>query len=171
MRYERCLARNRWILRPTELINVAGCEPKTRVCLYTWFILTGQKPARVNYSTRLGVLSLLIDTLPFAAGCLRILGEDDSPRGVNRIVVNQETTYHPVVVETRDDSGVVYSDGQTHDAESDLTMTQFNQTGEYEVGVTVDRNTTTIRHTFRSKDRLIPVINIGIDTQGTMTVE
>lgn len=114
------------------------------------------------------VLSLLVGVLVIGAGCSGILGEDDVTRDI--IVVNQDNTDHAVVVEISDDSGVVYSDGRTLDAESDLKMAQFNQTGEYEVTVTVDGNTTTTRHTFESKDRPIQTVNIGIDNQGTVTV-
>lgn len=115
------------------------------------------------------VLSLLVGMLVLSAGCSEMLGEDDVTRDV--IVVNQDSTDHAVVVEISDDSGIVYSDGRTLDAESDLKMAQFNRTGEYEVAVTVDGDTTTTHHTFESKDRPIQAINIGIDNQGTVTVE
>ncbi|WP_435097210.1 hypothetical protein [Halorubrum sp. N11] len=143
---------------------------KTRVCPYPWVIWAGRKAHRVNHRTRLAVLGLLVGALAFGAGCTGILSEDDVTRDV--IVVNQDSTNHAVVVEISDDSGLVYSDERTLDAESDLKMVQFNQTGEYEVAVTVDGDTTTTtRHTFESKDRPIQAINIGIDNQGTVTVE
>lgn len=123
----------------------------------------------MNHRTRLAVLGLLVGALVFSAGCTGILGEDDVTRDV--IVVNQDNTSHAVIVEISDDSGLVYSDGRTLDAESDLKMAQFNRTGEYEVAVTVDGDTTTRRHTFKSKDRPIQAINIGIDNEGTVTVE
>lgn len=115
------------------------------------------------------VLSLLVGVLVLSAGCSGMLGNDDVTRDI--IVVNQDSTDHAVVVEISDKSGIVYSDGRTLDAESDLKMAQFNRTGEYEVAVTVDGDTTSIRHTFESKDRPIQAINIGIDNQGTVTVE
>lgn len=115
------------------------------------------------------VLSLLVGLLIIGAGCSGMLGEDDVTRDV--IVVNQDSTAHAIVVEISDQSGVVYSDGRILDAESDLKLAQFNRTGEYEVAVTVDGNTTTTQHTFQSKDRPIQAVNIGIDNQGTVTVE
>jgi hypothetical protein len=122
----------------------------------------------VNYGIRTVGLSLLVGVLIVGTGCVGTLGEDDVTRDI--IVVNQDRTSHAVVVEISDDSGVVYSDGRTLDAESDLKMAQFNRTGEYEVAVTVDGNTTVTRHTFESKDRPIQAVNIGIDNQGTVTV-
>ncbi|UWG47549.1 hypothetical protein HSRCO_1265 [Halanaeroarchaeum sp. HSR-CO] len=57
------------------------------------------------------------------------------------------------------------------EAESDLNLEQFNQTGEFDVKVTVDGNSTTITHTFQSSDDPIHVTNIGIDNDGTVTIE
>lgn len=83
-------------------------------------------------------------------------------------LVNQDNTDHAVVVEISDETGLVYSDGRTIDAESDLDLAQFNRTGEYDVAVTVDGESTTVTHTFESGDRMV---NIGIDNQGAVTIE
>lgn len=123
----------------------------------------------MNHGTRLVVLGLLVGALAFGAGCTGTLGEDDVTRNV--IVVNQDSTSHAVVVEISDESGLVYSDGRIVDEESDQKMAQFNRTGEYEVVVSVDGDRMTTRHTFESEDRPIQAVNVGIDNQGTVTVE
>lgn len=121
------------------------------------------------YSNRKVVLSLLVGLLVLTAGCSGLLGGDDPVRDLK--LVNQDETNHAVVVEISDDSGVVYSDGRTIEAESNLDLAQFNQSGEYEVTVTVDGNSTTTLHTFEFGDNSMHVTNIGIDNEGAVTVE
>lgn len=112
--------------------------------------------------------SLLIGMLVLGAGCSGLLTDEPVNRDV--LVVNQDNTNHAVIVEIADESGVVYSDGRVIDAETDHRMAQFNQTGEYEVRVTVDGTTTITRHTFESTGKSQQTVNIGIDNQGTVTV-
>lgn len=131
--------------------------------------LTRAECIHVQNKTRYVVLSLFVSLLLFSAGCIGASVNDDSTRNI--LLVNQDDTSHAVVVEISDDSGVVYSDGRTVDAESDLNMAQFNRTGEYEVKVTVDGDSTTIHHTFQFDDRPIQITNIGIDNEAAVTVE
>lgn len=114
------------------------------------------------------VLSVLFGLLVVTAGCSTILSDNDTSRELK--LVNQDNTDHAVVVEISDETGLVYSDGRTIEAESDLNLAQFNQTGEFDVKVTVDGNSTTVTHTFQSSDDTIHVTNIGIDNDGTVTV-
>jgi hypothetical protein len=115
------------------------------------------------------VLGLLVGLLIFSAGCTGILSDDDSTRDI--LLVNQDETDHAVVVEIFDDSRLVYSDGRTIDAESDLDMAQFNRTGEYKVRVSVNGDSTTIRHTFEFEDHPVHITNIGINNEGDVTIE
>lgn len=115
------------------------------------------------------VLSLLVGLLVIGAGCSGILSDDDFSREIR--LVNQDNTDHAVVVEIADGSRLVYSEGRMIDAETGITLDQFNQTGEYEVTVAVDGNSTTIDHTFEREDNAVPTSTIGIDNQGAVTVE
>jgi hypothetical protein len=114
------------------------------------------------------VLSVLFGVLVVTAGCMGTLSDNDTSRELK--LVNQDNTDHAVVVEISDKTGLVYSDGRTIEAESDLNLAQFNQTGEYDVKVTVDGNSTTMTHAFQSSDDSIHVTNIGIDNDGAVTI-
>jgi len=113
-------------------------------------------------------VSALLGVLVLSAGCSGILGDNDTTRELK--LVNQDNTDHAVVVEISDDSGLVYSDGRTIEAETDFNLAQFNQTGEFDVKVTVDGNSTAMTHTFQSTDDQIHVTTIGIDNDGTVTM-
>lgn len=123
----------------------------------------------MEHTTRTIVLTLLVGLLVIGAGCTGILTDGDTARDIR--LVNQDETAHAVVVEISDDSGLVYSDGRTVDAESGLDLARFDRTGEYEVTVAVDGNVTTVQHTFEPDDGPVTITNIGIDNQGTATVE
>lgn len=122
----------------------------------------------MRHRNRYVVLSVLFGVLVVTAGCSTILSDNDTSRELK--LVNQDNTDHAVVVEISDETGLVYSDGRTIEAESDLNLAQFNQTGEFDVKVTVDGNSTTMTHTFQSSDDTIHVTNIGIDNDGTVTI-
>lgn len=123
----------------------------------------------MEYTTRTIVLSLLLGLLVIGAGCTGILDDGDKTRDIR--LVNQDNTAHAVVVEISDDSGLVYSDGRTIDAETGLDLARFDQTGEFEVTVAVDGNVSTIQHTFEPDDDPVTITTIGIDNQGTASVE
>lgn len=114
-------------------------------------------------------MSVLLGVLVLTAGCSGIVDDTETTRELK--LVNQDQTGHAVVVEIADETGLVYSDGRTLDAESDLNLAQFNQTGEFAVTVTVDGTSTTMTHTFQSSDDPIHVTNIGIADDGTVTIE
>ena len=114
-------------------------------------------------------MSALLGVLVFTAGCSGILGDNDTTRELK--LVNQDNTAHAVVVEISDESGLVYSDGRTIEAETDFDLAQFNQTGEFDVKVTVDGNSTTMSHTFQSTDHPIHVTTIGINNDETVTMD
>lgn len=122
----------------------------------------------MRHRYRYVVLSVLFGVLVVTAGCSTILSDNDTSRELK--LVNQDNTDHAVVVEISNETGLVYSDGRTIEAESDLNLAQFNQTGEFDVKVTVDGNSTTMTHTFQSSDDTIHVTNIGIDNDGTVTI-
>lgn len=123
----------------------------------------------MEINTRKIVLSLVVGSLVIGAGCAGILSDDDVDRDL--LLVNQDNSDHAVVVEIHDGSELVYSDGRTIDAETDTNLAQFNQTGEYDVTVTVDGEATTISHTFESDSDPAEVTNIGIDNDGQVTIE
>lgn len=120
----------------------------------------------MHHTTRNVLLGLLVGSLVLGAGCSGALNEDAQTHDLK--LVNQDNTDHAVVVEISDETGLVYSDGRTIDGESELDLTQFDRTGEYDVAVTVDGESTTVTHTFENGDR---IINIGIDNRGAVTVE
>lgn len=123
----------------------------------------------MQHATRTVLAGLLIGVLVLGAGCSGALSDDEVSHELK--LVNQDETDHAVVVEVSDETGVVYSDGRTIDAESDLDLARFDGTGEYEVRVTVDGESTAVTHTFESDGGPIRVTNIGIDNQGAVTVE
>ena len=122
----------------------------------------------MRHNTRKILLGLLVGALVFGAGCSGVLSDDGGSHDL--MLINQDATDHAVVVEISDETGLVYSDGRTIDAESDLDLDRFNGTGEYEVKVTVDGNSTTVTRTFESNDDPTRITNIGIDNQGAVTV-
>jgi len=123
----------------------------------------------VHHSARTIALGLVVGLLVLGAGCSGAPSGDESARDLK--LVNQDGTEHAVVVEISDETGLVYSDGRTIDAESEVDLDRFDGTGEYEVTVTVDGDSTSVTHTFESDGDSIEVTNIGIDNQGTVTVE
>ena len=114
------------------------------------------------------VLSLLVGSLVIGAGCAGI-PSDDVDREL--LLVNQDNTDHAIVVEIHDGSELVYSDGRTIEAETDTKLARFDQTGEYDVTVAVDGESTTVSHTFESASDSVEVVNVGIDNDGQVTVE
>jgi hypothetical protein len=123
----------------------------------------------VVHQTRTVALSLLVGTLVLAAGCSGLIGNGDTTTELK--LVNQDNTDHAVVVEISNETGLVYSDGRTVEAESDLNLEQFDGTGEFEVRVAVDGDRSERTHTFESDDNSIQVTNVGIDNEGVVTVE
>lgn len=99
----------------------------------------------MRHDTRKFLLGLLIGALVFGAGCSGVLSGDEGSHDL--MIVNQDETDHAVVVEISDETGLVYSDRRTIDAESDLDLdlNRFAGTGEYEVRVTVDGDSTGLR--------------------------
>jgi hypothetical protein len=114
-------------------------------------------------------VSAILVVLVFTAGCSGILDDNDTTRELK--LVNQDNADHAVVVEISDKTGLVYSDGRTIGAESDFNLKQFNQTGEFDVKVTVDGDSTTETHTFQPTDHPVHTTTIGIANDGTVTIE
>lgn len=112
------------------------------------------------------LLALLLGGLVLIAGCSAIQGDDQAESRI--LLVNQDAAEHAVVVEITNESGLVYSEGRTVAGESDLDLESFAGTGEYDVTVTVDGTSSQMVHTFEDGDR---VTNIGIDNEGTVTIE
>jgi hypothetical protein len=110
-----------------------------------------------------------VGSLIFGAGCAGVLTDEDVDRDL--LLVNQDDTDHAVVVEIHRGSELVYSDGRTIDAETDVNLAQFNQTGEFDVTVSVDGESTTVGHAFESTSDSIEIANIGIDNDGKVTIE
>ena len=123
----------------------------------------------VNFHTRKAAIGLLLGLLVVSAGCSGLFTGEDATSEL--LVVNQDETDHAVVVEIVEEGNLIYSDGRTLEAESQLNMARFNRTGEFTMRITVDGNSTTLSHSF-SEDSDSPVItNIGIDNDGQVTVE
>lgn len=112
-------------------------------------------------------LSLLVGVLVISAGCSAI--QDDSESSTNLLLVNQDNSDHAVVVEILENSREVYSTGTTIEAESDVELESFNHTGEYDVKVSVDGESTVIPYTFTEADSP-ETTSIGIDNNGNVTV-
>lgn len=119
--------------------------------------------------TRKVVIGLLLGLLVVSAGCAGLFGGEDTTRDLK--LVNQDETDHAVVVEISEQGSLIYSDGRTIGAESDVDLAQFNQSGTFEMTISVDGNSTTLSHTFEPDSDPTVVTNIGIDNQGQVTVE
>lgn len=103
------------------------------------------------------------------AGCSGIQGTESASTTLK--LVNQDDVDHAVVIEIgtlTDDPNPDYTAGRTLDRESDVDLDPFEGTGEYEVAVTVDGETTVLTHTFGPDDA---TVSIGIDNQGSVTIE
>jgi hypothetical protein len=123
----------------------------------------------VRPSTRKIALSLFVCVVVLTAGCSGIQGTESSSTTLN--VANQDDVDHAVVVEIgdlADDPNPDYTAGRTLNGESDVELEPFEGTGEYEVAVTVDGETTVLTHTFAPDD---DAVTIGIDNQGNVTIE
>ncbi len=122
----------------------------------------------VTLQTRTVVIGLLIGVLVVSAGFSGLLGDGETANEL--LVVNQDGTDHTVVVEILEEGSLVYSDGRTLEAESQLELARFNRTGEFEMRITVDGESTTRSHTFSEDAEPPAVTNIGIDNEGQITV-
>lgn len=118
---------------------------------------------------RYAVITASLVVLVLTAGCTGMPTDNETTRELK--LANQDNTEHAVVVEISGETGLVYSDGRTIDAESDRNLAQFTRTGEFDVRVTVDGTSTTITHTFQPSSDSIHVTNIGIANDGTVTIE
>lgn len=118
---------------------------------------------------RYAVITASLVVLVLTAGCTGMPTDNETTRELK--LVNQDNTEHAVVVEISGETGLVYSDGRTIDAESDRNLAQFTRTGEFDVRVTVDGTSTTITRTFQPSSDSIHVTNIGIANDGTVTIE
>ncbi|WP_254840612.1 hypothetical protein [Natronomonas marina] len=121
-------------------------------------------------STRSVAVSLLLCGLVLTAGCSAIQSNEQSATSL--ILVNQDDVAHAVVVEIgalADDPDPVYAAGRTVDAESDVDIDPFEETGEYEVKITVDGESTVRTHTFDGEGSATTT-TIGIDEDGDATV-
>ncbi|MEF8894297.1 hypothetical protein [Halodesulfurarchaeum sp.] len=123
----------------------------------------------MDLHTRKVAIGLLFGLLVVSAGCSGLFADEATTSEL--LVVNQDETDHSVVVEIVEDGNLVYSDGRTLGAESQLNMARFNRTGEFEMKITVDGNSTTLSHTFGEDSDPPDVTNIGIDNDGKVTVE
>lgn len=110
-------------------------------------------------------LGLLVGMLAVTAGCSGLQGDDETSTGLH--IANQDNTNHAVLVEISQNGRVVYSGGRTIDAESDAELASFNRTGEYNVTISVDGESTETVYTFQKDDR---ATTIGIDNDGTATI-
>lgn len=110
-------------------------------------------------------LGLFVGILAISAGCSVIQGAEDPS---NRLVLaNQDNTNHAVLVEITEGEEVVYSAGRTTEGESDTELEPFDQTGEYEVTVTVDGNSTVMTYNFTNGES---TTTIGIDNEESVTI-
>lgn len=122
----------------------------------------------VRFPTRRIALSLLVGALLLTAGCSAL--QDEAQPSSDLLLVNNDDTDHAVVVEVAqlsDSPDPVYATGRTLDANSQVNLEPFSETGEYVVTVTVDGTATELTHTFESGDS---VVNIGIDNEGQVSI-
>lgn len=123
----------------------------------------------VDLQTRRLLLGLFVSALVVTAGCGALGNSADSTSTLK--LVNQDSVEHSVVVEISprsDVNNIDYTDGRIVKGESDVDLATFDGTGEYQVIVSVDGETTVLVHTFESGDE---VINIGIDNDGEVSIE
>lgn len=120
-------------------------------------------------SRRSATASILLCVMLLTAGCGAILGDAGTATSIH--VVNQDNVEHAVVVEIAalaDDPTPAYAAGRTLDAESDVELDPFEETGEYELTVTVDGDSTVHTHEFTGETPAS--LSIDIDNAGTVTV-
>jgi len=119
----------------------------------------------VHPRTKKIALSLLVGLLAISAGCSAIQSTDDT--STRLLIANQDNTDHAVLVEITQNEDVVYSAGRTIEAESNAELAQFDQTGEYEVKITVDGNSTVQTYDFTAEDS---TTTVGVDNNGNATI-
>lgn len=120
-------------------------------------------------SRRSAAASVLLCVLLFTAGCGAIQGEAGTATSL--YLVNQDDVEHAVVVEIgalADDPTPAYTAGRTLAAESDVELDAFDETGEYELKITVDGDSTVHTHEFTGEEPAS--LSIDIDNSGTVTV-
>ena len=119
----------------------------------------------VHPQTQKIVRSLLVGFLAISAGCSAIQGNGDS--STRLLIANQDDTDHAVLVEISEGEDVVYSAGRTIEGESDAELESFNQTGEYQVKITVNGNSTVRTYDFVDGES---ATTIGVDNEGNVTI-
>jgi membrane protein implicated in regulation of membrane protease activity len=124
-----------------------------------------ERRQNVTSSKRIIALSVFVALLVLLAGCSALQGSEDTT--ANLLLANQDGEAHAVVVEILDGESEVYATGQTVDAESDVDLRTFDQSGEYDVVVTVDGTSTTLTQNF---DTGRSTTTIGIENDGSVTV-
>ena len=110
-------------------------------------------------------LLLVVAGFILLAGCSAFTTTDDA--STELLIANQDNTDRVVLIEISEGEDVVYSAGRTVDAETDADLEPFNQTGEYQVTMSVDGDSTTTTYEFTADDA---VTTIGIDNEGTATI-
>lgn len=121
----------------------------------------------MNPRNRKIVLCLFVGLLIVVAGCSAVQDTDDSTTPL--LLANQDNADHAVVVEIVNGGAETYSAGTTIAAESDVELAAVTQTGEYDVRVSVDGDSTTLTHTFTEDDSQ-SATTIGIDNDGNVTI-
>lgn len=114
--------------------------------------------------TRKIALTLLVTLFAISAGCSAF--QDSNTPTEKLVLVNQDNSDHAVVVEISQGEELVYSEGRTLEAESDIQLEPFTQNGQYQVEVTVDGKTTVETYTFPRDDST----TIGIDNDESVTI-
>jgi hypothetical protein len=119
----------------------------------------------VSPPTRKIALLLVVVGFSLLAGCSAFTTTDDA--STELLIANQDNTDRAVLIEISEGEDVVYSAGRTIDAETTADLKPFNGTGEYEVTLSVDGDSTTTTYEFTAEDA---ATTIGIDNDGTATI-
>ena len=115
--------------------------------------------------TRRIALLLVVVGFILLAGCSAFTTTDDA--STELLVANQDNTERAGLIEISEGEDVVYSAGRTIDAETNADLEPFDQTGEYQVTLSVDGESTTTTYEFTADDA---VTTIGIDNEGTASI-
>lgn len=137
--------------------RVATTVPKDFTCSCVFSSVAPQ--------TRKIALLLAVVGFILLAGCSAFTTTDDV--STELLIANQDNTDRVVLIEISEGEDVVYSAGRTVDAETNADLEPFNQTGEYQVTLSVDGDSTTTTYEFTADDA---VTTIGIDNEGTATI-
>ena len=106
-------------------------------------------------------LCLLVGVLSVSAGCNAITGTGDELSSTEITIRNQDDTDHTVLIEIGR-RPIAYSAGRTMENNSTAVLEPFNESGDYDIRMTVDNTTIATTSSFGLENNMTISIYNGV---------